>query len=81
MARILFFLVLAALAWIVYKSWKRKQLDQSPESKPLPGKQQQVAIMSCKHCGAFSPLTEGIMIEGRYYCNKDHALAEGEKLG
>ena len=38
------------------------------------------AIYPCKHCGAYSPLSSGVMVEGRFYCGLAHAKAEGEKV-
>lgn len=85
MGRILFFLVLAAVAWIAYKSWARKRDGNQPPRVPkgAPGSlnsNEKEAIYPCKHCGAYSPLSSGVMVEGRFYCGLAHAKAEGEKV-
>lgn len=81
MVRILFFLVLGAVAWVAYKSWSGKPLSKKTGTPPLPGRNEEATILTCKHCGAFAPLTEGVMVEGRFYCSKAHAQASGERLG
>lgn len=85
MGRILFFLLLAAVALVVYKSWSRKSAGQGTTRVPKGGKGQlnqseQESIYPCKHCGSYSPLSQGVMIEGRFYCGVAHAKAEGEKV-
>jgi hypothetical protein len=36
--------------------------------------------MPCQHCGAYSPMSEGVMMQGRFYCGMEHAKAAGEKV-
>jgi len=80
MGRILFFILLGAVAWLVYKSWSAKQLTKDADKPSLPGRNEEAAILSCKHCGAFAPMSEGVMLQGRFYCSKAHAKAGGERL-
>ncbi|HEX4842150.1 MAG TPA: PP0621 family protein [Limnobacter sp.] len=84
MGRILFFVGLAIVVWVVWKAWQRKQLDNQPgvkaQQKGNLGRKQQEEILPCRHCGAYSPLSEGVMMQGRFYCGLEHAKAEGEKV-
>ncbi|WP_306480720.1 PP0621 family protein [Limnobacter sp.] len=84
MGRILFFLGLALLAWILFKSWQRKQLGEKPgvdvKQKGNLGRKTQEEILPCQHCGAYSPMSEGVMMQGRFYCGLEHAKAAGEKV-
>ncbi|MCR2746119.1 PP0621 family protein [Limnobacter parvus] len=84
MGRILFFLGLALVAWMIFKSWQRKQLDEKPSDKPKQksslGRKSQEEIMPCQHCGAYSPMSEGVLMQGRFYCGMEHAKAAGEKV-
>lgn len=82
MGRILFFLILAAVAYIFFKSWQRKQISgasgSSPREKVLHNPRE--VMYPCKHCGAYSPLSEGVMLQGRFYCGIEHAKLAGEKM-
>ncbi len=81
MGRILFFVVLALLAVVVYKSLKRRNLDrQSSQSHQLPRDSRPADIRPCRHCGAYTPIEAGVMLEGRFYCGRDHAREAGEKI-
>lgn len=85
MGRILFFLALAVVAWVIFKSWKRKQLDANKpgvgtQQKDNIGRKVQEEILPCKHCGAYSPMSEGVVMQGRFYCGMEHARLAGEKV-
>ncbi|HEY1057908.1 MAG TPA: PP0621 family protein [Limnobacter sp.] len=84
MGRILFLVVLALLGWVFFKSWQRKQLGDKPTGNPQQkqglGRNPVDNILPCKHCGAYSPMHEGVMMQGRFYCSFDHAKAAGEKI-
>lgn len=85
MGRLLFFLAVAVLVYLVYKSWQRKQLPNKNGDNPRAGNKlnqdPREAICPCLHCGAYSPLSDGVMVQGRFYCNVAHAKQEGEKVG
>lgn len=82
MGRILFFVLLALLAVVVYKTLKRRQVDASRQSgSQLPRDNRPADIRPCRHCGAYTPINAGILMEGRFYCSREHAQAEGERIG
>lgn len=83
MGRLLFFGALALLVYWVIKSWQRKQDEPEPvertKKESIKNKKEE-SVLQCRHCGAYSPLDLGVMLEGRFYCNLDHARASGEKV-
>lgn len=82
MGRILFFVLLALLAVVVYKTLKRRSIDrESGQAGQLPRDNRPADIRPCRHCGAYTPVEAGVMLEGRFYCSRDHAQASGEKIG
>ena len=81
MGRILFFVVLGLVVVVFFKSWQRKQLDQHPKSSGrIPRQPADQAMHACQHCGSYAPLSEGVMISGRFYCQAAHAREAGENL-
>ena len=83
MGRILFFLALGFLAVLLFKSWQRKQQGPRTPKRPEAGRpldHSQQSILPCAHCNAYSPLAEGVMMQGRFYCGLEHAKAAGEKV-
>lgn len=81
MGRILFFVLLALLAVVVYKTLKRRGLNNQSKDGQLPRDDRPLAIQPCRHCGAYTPIEAGVMLEGRFYCSRDHARAAGETVG
>jgi hypothetical protein len=84
MGRLLFFLGLVVFVWFFFKSWQRKQLDKKTDSntqqKGSFSRKTEEEIRPCLYCGAYSPLSEGLMMQGRFYCGLEHAKAAGEKV-
>lgn len=83
MGRILFFVALALLGYWLFRSWQRKQgqPDEVGQTKRTGLKQKpEQTVLPCQHCGAYSPLDVGVMLEGRFYCNLEHAKENGEKV-
>ncbi|NJM31642.1 MAG: hypothetical protein HC848_00515 [Limnobacter sp.] len=79
MGRLLFFALLAGVLWLLFKRWKSRAgfANTTPESQ-LPKVEQ--TIYPCRLCGAYSPLSAGVMLQGRFYCNAHHAKAAGERV-
>lgn len=84
MGRILFFLGMGLLAWALFKGWQRRRLGEksslNAQQKRNIDRKYREEIMPCQHCGAYSPLAEGVMMQGRFYCGVEHAKAAGEKV-
>ena len=81
MGRILFFVLLGLMAVVIYKTLKRRQVSKDNGGGQLPREDTDATILPCSHCGAYTPVKTGVMLEGRFYCGRDHARAAGEKIG
>lgn len=80
MGRILFFVVLALvlyLLWRVMQANKAKRSDAaSPKSKARPA----LAMVSCAACGLHLPRPDAVAENDRYYCSEEHR-ARGPSAG
>ncbi|MFN7835562.1 MAG: PP0621 family protein [Burkholderiaceae bacterium] len=79
MGRLIFWLVLGSLAWFLFSTWRRRQGDAANPAGKTAEPARQV-MLPCAHCGAYSPENEGVVVHGRFFCQKPHALAAGERL-
>ncbi len=66
MGRIVFFLLLAAIAWIAYKSWRR---SAAGGERPAPGAEDMVR---CAHCGVHVPRSESVSAGSDFFCSEEH---------
>jgi uncharacterized protein len=67
MARLLFWLLLAVVAYVAVKRWTR------PQSRGQPaGNLRSEAIVSCAACGLNVPQSEALARDGRWYCSREH---------
>jgi len=69
MGRILFFLLLAVVAWLLIKKLKQigaAQDEQPPEPKPAQ------AMKRCAQCGVYLPEADALEKDGRHFCCADH---------
>lgn len=72
MSRLIFIVVIIALAYLLFKSY-RKQLPRQDESS---GTQDMV---SCAYCGIHLPKSEGLHVDGKYYCCTAHSQGQADK--
>ena len=83
MGRILFFAALGLLGYWLFRNWQRKSDDEpqigNKTDREISQKEGQT-VLPCRYCGAYSPQDVGVMLEGRFYCNVEHAKANGEKV-
>jgi ABC-type nickel/cobalt efflux system permease component RcnA len=83
MGRIVFFLIAFGGAWLFFRSWQRKALKKhhsSTHQHPDSCRKTEQEVLPCLHCGVYSPMSTGLMQEGRFYCGVEHAKAAGEAL-
>lgn len=84
MGRVLFFVVLGLVAWVFYKAWVRRSQPGpkvgKTQDQPGLSRKTEEEILACQHCGAYTPLSEGVMLQGRFYCGLEHAKASGERV-
>jgi uncharacterized protein len=67
MVRILFWLVLAAVAYAVIKSWSRAGRPRS-----RAGEKPAELIVRCAACGLSVPQSEAHARGGQWYCSREH---------
>jgi uncharacterized protein len=66
MTRILFFALLAAVAWIWFTRKKGK-----PDAEPLPPETPVVEhIVQCAYCGLRVPEGESLLVDGKHYLQR-----------
>jgi len=64
MARLLFWVVLAGLVYVVLKNWSRRR-TRAPD-KPAE------AVVGCVACGLNVPQSEAHLRDGKWYCSREH---------
>ncbi len=70
MGRIAFFLLLAAVVYMVWRSVQRRGRDRG-----VTGQEQQrvpQAMVSCAKCGLHLPRQEALPLGDRYFCCEEH---------
>lgn len=83
MGRILFFLVLAAFIYMFFLHWNRKRYKKNhfeAHQTPEECRKLEQDVLPCGHCGVYSPLSSGVMLQGRFYCGLEHAKSAGEQI-
>lgn len=73
MSRLLFLAVIAAVVYLLLKSY-RKQLPKDGE--PFG---QTEDMVRCVHCGVHLPKQESILANNEYYCSEAHRRAHFDK--
>jgi len=72
MSRLIFIVVVIALAYLLFKSY-RKQLPRQDE--PTKGQD----MISCAFCGIHVPKSESLLVDGKYYCCDAHSKGQADK--
>lgn len=65
--RILLFLMVAWLAWRLYRNWQAK-LKAPPSTTPLPRE----SMVKCEVCGVHVPEQQALHHEGLHFCSTEH---------
>lgn len=66
MSRLLFFAVIAAVVYWLFKSYQK----QLPENDDAPDVVED--MVRCVHCGVHLPKHESILAGGEYFCSEAH---------
>lgn len=66
MGKIILFLVLAFVAYVVVKGAMRRRRP------PTPGDRPPERMVACRHCGVNLPRSEALEENGRFYCSDEH---------
>jgi uncharacterized protein len=69
MGRILFFVLLAVVVYMVWRSMQRR--GKGPSS-PGAGQQAPQAMVSCATCGLHVPRHEALLLGDRFFCCEEH---------
>jgi len=66
MGKIILFLVLAFVAYMVVKGAVRRRRP------PTAGDRPPERMVACRHCGVNLPTSEALEEDGRFYCSDEH---------
>jgi uncharacterized protein len=69
MGRIVFFLLLAI---VVYMAWRSMQRRNDHKGTSRPAQPQPQAMVSCATCGLHVPRQEALLLGDRYFCCEEH---------
>jgi uncharacterized protein len=71
MGKILFWAVVAALAW---GAWSMIRLSQRRRDRaaPPPGEREPERIVACSRCGVHLPASDALRGGGQWYCCAEH---------
>ena len=75
MSRILFFLLLAVLAWIWFKKPSRSDTPRRPQAR-TPSAAPVERIVQCVHCGLRVPEGEALVSGNDHFCCAEHRNAQ-----
>ena len=69
MSRLIFIVVIIALVYWLFTSYRRKHTrhDEPPKTQDM---------VSCAHCGLHLPKNESVLAEGKYYCCTSHSRGQ-----
>lgn len=67
---LLWFALVIIIVWV----WRKSQAARSGEPRP-PVERESEGMVKCSHCGVNQPVSESILVAGRYYCCAAHRLA------
>lgn len=72
MSRLIFIIVIIALVYWLFKSYRKKVLKQEepPRTQEMVG---------CAHCGINVPKNESLFVDGKYYCCAAHSRGQSDK--
>jgi len=68
MSRLIILLVIAAVVYLLFKSYRKdapKQAEENSVKKPED-------MVRCAHCGVHLPRSESIKADGKFYCSAEH---------
>ena len=69
MAKLLFLLLLAALAVVV---WKLMVASGQRRTAAKPASRELETIVRCSRCDVHLPRSEAIVVDGRFFCSAEH---------
>lgn len=82
MQKLFLFLLVLLGVWYVRKALGRAGEQAASHDRPVhSGGQTPHAenIRECHHCGVLIPESEGVMMNGDFFCSSEHAAAAGRR--
>ena len=72
MSRLIFIIVIIALVYWLFKSYRKKVLKQEepPRTQEMVG---------CAYCGINVPKNESLFVDSKYYCCAAHSRGQSDK--
>ncbi|MBI2315800.1 MAG: hypothetical protein HYY28_10185 [Betaproteobacteria bacterium] len=70
MGKIIFFLILAAVAYLLLRAMTRPKRTDSPSAKTAEGSVE--TMQACARCGVNLPKSEALEADGRFFCSEEH---------
>ena len=67
MSKLIFLVLVIALAWWVLKSYRKSITRRGPPSAPAAED-----MVQCAHCGVHLPRSECHAIDGKSFCSDEH---------
>lgn len=84
MGKIIFALLIAAIAWVLFKGFTKKSPNDANRRdavKPVDDKAKNLnapeRMVKCVHCGVFMPETESVVVDGQTSCRDPQVCAHG----
>ena len=78
MSKLFLFVLVLIGVWYV-----RRLLQQDSEKDDQPVSPSDVShsekICECRHCGVLVPESEGLIVDGMFFCSAEHARSAGQK--
>lgn len=76
MGRIIFWLLIAAAAYLGYRWWRIK--EQRAVARDAPDRPQVEAMVRCEVCGLNVPQSDAVGAGGHWYCGEAHRRRAGQ---
>lgn len=72
MSRLIFIIVIIALVYWLFKSYRKgvPKQEEPPKTQEMVG---------CAHCGINLPKNESLFVDGKYYCCAAHSRGQSDK--
>ncbi len=84
MGKIIFALLTAAIAWVLFKGLTKKSSDDAsrrdvpkPDGDKAKNLRAPERMVKCVRCGVFMPETESVTVEGQISCREPQVCAHG----
>ncbi len=67
MGKLIFLVVAIALAWVVFKAFRKSKLRERPPRAAAPED-----MVRCAHCGVHLPRSESQTSNEKFFCSQEH---------